>query len=713
MVERENCFRKIQWGSLARQYSQRCIFHSGSGYMPTDIRFIPIFRTPFKMELLNHSLINTIRKTGYCLVLLCLYVQAAAQHVVDDRKVPDSLQQVLKTSKTLKEKLDALFLLSDYYSTRDTSKALGYARQGIEMSKRDEYLAGVAHFYLAGVYFEFDVDRSQQEYLYAEKLLRPFPQKEALIYRSRAWNNYGAIEQRKDKPREFLDILINKVLPLAQQAGDSTRMALSYHNIGLVLLNLNEYPRSLQYFSRAIAIMEAGKEVYADLADTYVMSARATILSGQPKQAFPFLQKAKKILEPNPDSYFWPLYYSVEGAYYRNIHSYSLAHESLERGLTVASQMSDVFEKRALLYEQFNVFKEEKNYAAAKNMLLQGLEMETSFPLSKNKKQLLFDLAETEKLSGNTDAAYRYLMQYAVLSDSIYTQQTKNEIDALEARFRTAEKEKQIGNLEHEKKERKFQILLLLAVVAVLSLIAIITIMRLQYRKKMAARRETAYQAELERKEKEKQLSNYMALMEGQEQERQRMARDLHDGLGCELAAIKLGLSGIPAESASQELSLQVITEKLDASIRELRLISRNMMPESLLTLGLKEALNDLCSSVMTPQLRLVYNAYNIDPALPQSSQIMIYRMIQEIITNAVKHANASEIMLQCSQEEDRFFITVEDNGKGFDISSHHSKGIGLKNIRNRVDYFHGHLHIESSSEGTIINIELHVAEPS
>jgi two-component system NarL family sensor kinase len=236
-----------------------------------------------KMELLNHSSIHTSRKISYCLLLLCLYVQATAQHVVDDRKFPDSLQQVLKASKTLKEKLDALFILSDFYSTRDTTKALGYARQGIEQSKRDEYLTGVAHFYLAGVYFEFDVDRSQQEYLYAEKLLRSFPQKEALIYRSRAWNNYGAIEQRKDKPREFLDILINKVLPLAQQAGDSTRMALSYHNIGLVLLNLNEYERSLPYFSRAIAIMEAGKEVYADLADTYVMSARATIFCGQPE----------------------------------------------------------------------------------------------------------------------------------------------------------------------------------------------------------------------------------------------------------------------------------------------------------------------------------------------------------------------------------------------------------------------------------------------
>jgi len=191
------------------------------------------------------------------------------------------------------------------------------------------------------------------------------------------------------------------------------------------------------------------------------------------------------------------------------------------------------------------------------------------------------------------------------------------------------------------------------------------------------------------------------------------MARDLHDGLGCRLSAIKLGLSCIPATSIPQEFSLQQLSDQLDASIRELRWISRNMMPESLLTLGLQDALKDLCSSVMSPQLRLVYNAYNIDPALPLSTQTMVYRMVQEIITNAVKHANATTIMLQCSQEEGSFFITVEDNGKGFDTSNHRSEGMGLKNIRNRVDYFHGNLHIESSPEGTIINIELHVAQQS
>jgi len=242
---------------------------------PSFVLFLFLDRC-LKIALLDPSSTTTIRKIRYCLLLLFLYVQAAAQHVVDDRKFPDSLQQVLETAKTLKEELDVIFLLSDFYSTRDTSKALDYARQGIVLSKQDEYLTAIAHFYLAGVYFEFDVDRSQQEYLYTEKLLSKFSQKEALIFRSRAWNNYGALQQRKDKPREFLDILIHKVLPLTQQAKDSTRMALSYHNIGLVLLNLNEYARSLQYFSRAISVMEAGKEVYADLADVYVMAARAT-----------------------------------------------------------------------------------------------------------------------------------------------------------------------------------------------------------------------------------------------------------------------------------------------------------------------------------------------------------------------------------------------------------------------------------------------------
>ncbi len=640
----------------------------------------------------------------WCLVLA---LPARAQHVVDDRRLPDSLQRVLAKAGPLKDQTEALFGLSDYYSTRDTTKALDYARQALDRSKQDAYLSAIAHFYLAGVYFEFNPDRSQEEYLYAEKQLAKFPQPEALVYRSRAWNNYGALEQRRDNTRGYIDILINKALPLAQQAGDSTRVALNYHNIGLVLLNMGDYGRALQYFPRAIAIMEANTTVYADLADAYVLSARASLLQGKSAMAKPLLDKARKVLTPNPDSPYWPLYYAVEGAYYRAVGDRAKAHQSLAQGLILADRMQDRFEKRSLLYEQFNLYKDEKNYTAARNLLQQGLALEASFPLSKNKRQWLYDLAETEKQAGNMEAAFTWMRQYALLSDSIHANQTNTEIARLEAQFRTTEKEKQILTLEHEKKidarDRKFQVLLLLSVIAGLLLIASLAVMRLRYRQRMAARREEEHQAELEKK-------NYAALMDGQEQERQRMARDLHDGLGCQLSAVKLNLSRINAESAREAQSLQLVTDQLDQSIRELRWISRNMMPESLLTLGLTDALKDLCGSVMSAQLRVVYNAYHIDAALPLSTQTMIYRMIQEIISNAVKHAGASVILLQCSQEEDRFFITVEDNGKGFDPATVQSGGIGLKNIRNRVEYFKGSLVIESSPEGTIINIELNVA---
>ena len=690
------------------------IFHEAvaGAFAPMVLSLFLVLRSNAPMQ--NKSIVSSI---CFFLLLICLCMSASAQHLVDDRKFPDSLQQSLKHAAGLKEKLDALFLLSDYYSARDTARALDYARQSIELSRQDDYLNALAHFYLAGVYFEFDAGRSQQEYLYAEKQLSRFPQKEALIFRSRAWNNYGVLEQRKDNLRGYIEILINKALPLAQEAGDSTRVALNYHNIGLTMLNQNEYNRALEYFARAISIMEAGSTVYADLADAYVLSARAYILSGRPEQAAPFLQKAKMLLTPNPDSPYWPLYYSVEGAYYRQVKSYTAAHQSLAKGLALAEKLNDLFEKRSLLYEQFNVFREEKNYAAARNMLLQGLALESNYPLSKNKKQWLFDLAETDKIMGNTEAAYERLMQYAALSDSIYQQQTKTEIAAMETRFRTAEKEKQILNLEHEKKisarDKKYQLLLLLSVIAVLCLVAVLAFMQLRHRKKIAEKREEEHRAELASIEKEKQLSNYTALMEGQEQERQRMARDLHDGLGCRLSAVKLGLSRIPSTDGSQEQSLQQVMDQLDTSISELRWISRNMMPESLLTLGLQDALKDLCISVMNPQLRVSYNAYNIDAALPLATQTMIYRMIQEIISNAVHHANASVLMLQCSQEENSFFITVEDNGIGFNTNDHHTKGMGMKNIRNRVDYFNGQLHIESSSEGTIINIELNVAQSS
>ncbi len=134
-------------------------------------------------------------------------------------------------------------------------------------------------------------------------------------------------------------------------------------------------------------------------------------------------------------------------------------------------------------------------------------------------------------------------------------------------------------------------------------------------------------------------------------------------------------------------------------------------MPESLVSSGLETALKETCESFVTPVLAVDFQAYDIEKDITQDMQVTIFRIVQELLANAVRHAAATSILVQCSQNKDTFYITVEDNGKGFKTDSIDAgKGIGLTNVKNRVDYLKGTLEIDSApGAGTIINIEFHV----
>ena len=153
------------------------------------------------------------------------------------------------------------------------------------------------------------------------------------------------------------------------------------------------------------------------------------------------------------------------------------------------------------------------------------------------------------------------------------------------------------------------------------------------------------------------------------------------------------------------------VIEQLDSSVTELRRIARNMMPESLLQLGLEISLKDMCDAVNTPATRVEFQAFSINAALPKETQITVYRIVQELLANAIRHANASEILVQCSQNENIFYITLEDNGRGFDTSLLPlQKGIGISNVKNRVDFLKGKMDIHSApAHGTTVNIEFNI----
>jgi signal transduction histidine kinase len=198
-------------------------------------------------------------------------------------------------------------------------------------------------------------------------------------------------------------------------------------------------------------------------------------------------------------------------------------------------------------------------------------------------------------------------------------------------------------------------------------------------------------------------------VLQGEETERARLARDLHDGLGGLLSGVKLSMAGIKTKPGDSENSqVDKALQLLDISIAELRRMAHNLMPESLIKYGVHEALSDFCNSINVASCKVIFNFYGQSNRLDKKFENNLYRIAQELINNALKHAHATEIIVQLIQEHNRINLTVQDNGKGFDTRIlEKTKSSGIANIRSRVESLNGWLEITSElGQGTEITIE-------
>jgi two-component system, NarL family, sensor kinase len=204
-------------------------------------------------------------------------------------------------------------------------------------------------------------------------------------------------------------------------------------------------------------------------------------------------------------------------------------------------------------------------------------------------------------------------------------------------------------------------------------------------------------------------------MLKGQEEERGRLAKDLHDGLGGLLSGVKFSLINMrdnlvitPENMAVFERSLVMI----DTSIRELRRVAHSMMPEMLLKFGLDEALKEYCNSInATGLISIKYLSFGMETRLDEPMEIIIYRIVQELLNNSLKHAHATTAFVQLVKEEDRLSVVVEDNGQGFDTAIlDEGRGAGWTNIRSRVDYLKGQMEVHAdAAKGTSVYIEFNL----
>jgi len=213
----------------------------------------------------------------------------------------------------------------------------------------------------------------------------------------------------------------------------------------------------------------------------------------------------------------------------------------------------------------------------------------------------------------------------------------------------------------------------------------------------------------------EKLLLATESILKGQEDERSRLAQDLHDGLGGMLSGVKLTLSAMKGNIILPEESARLFTkafEQLDSSIGEMRRVAHNMMPEALVKLGLQQALQDYCDGINeAKRLKVSCEFHGLENRLDNSTEIIVYRIVQELLNNIIKHANAVNVLVQVIKKDTELDITVEDDGKGFNKEEALAKkGAGLKNIQSRVDYLKGEVDIKSiPGKGTSVHINCNV----
>jgi two-component system NarL family sensor kinase len=651
------------------------------------------------------------------LIFLVLLVQPGFSQSPDTGiSYPDSLREALKRWPADTSRIKTLFLLSDYYSEKDTSLALRYVNQAATYSKKDSYFAALAHFYRAGVYFDTDVQKSETGYLTAERLLRNYPGKEALIYRSRAWANYGALRQRQDDEKKYAEVLVEHSIPLAMKAGDSTRVARNYQSLGIIFTNQLDYKKAEKYFRLAISMLQKMGSRSLELVDSYIFGAKNYLYLKDFPPVKPMLDSAQAILVSDPDSPYFTDLYMVEGMYYSRLRQFDKAFQSFDKGLAVSRKLNRPYDTQSIMLQKYFTFKAMENYPKALEIIRQLATEEQIYPRRENRMLYYYELSQTLAKTGDMKGAYNWLHQYAVLADSTNEERIKSDIAALEARYQSTEKEKQIYQLQAKNEKailtiKNNRLVNWLLAVVCLFLMAVTVLVLLFYRnnKRLWTQQKQLHELELQKIKQDHRISMLSAMLEGQEQERTRLARDLHDGLGGLLSSIKIELSQVAGKPDQQmKTGIDRTLSHLDDAVNELRRIARSLMPEILMKYGLAEATREFCKNLKETGVNLICQVFNYTDSLPQEKQVVLYRIIQELVNNAVKHAAADQILVIIQESGDTLFVTVEDDGKGFDTNKPNSKtGAGLSNVNARADFLNATFDIQSSpGNGTSVTVE-------
>lgn len=482
---------------------------------------------------------------------------------------------------------------------------------------------------------------------------------------------------------------------------------LDCNQIASIYYKLNNYDKSIEYYKIG--------ESYSAVADIYF--ERNDI-----DNAKIYLDKLKPSM---PDT----IETQLSGGYYRLLGRIAGKEKKADSAVMYFKEALKYFNYTRfmhadliaeILIDMTRLEMESGDMAAAKNYAMQSLAAARESGHNGMMAGALVSMAEYDYKTGNHQSAYRALREATILNDSVLTAANVKQANTLAAIYETGKKEKEITQLQADRniqaaavKQKSLLNTIFIIILAALLFIGALSFRNFKHTQVVNRQQQLIQQQKILQLGKENELMTVEAMLKGQEEERTRLAKDLHDGLGGMLSGVKISFSNMK-ENMIMDADRLVVFEKsiaqLDNTIEELRKVSHNLMPEALVKFGLKSAVKDFCDSMQsTGNVKIICEQLGTGRELGNIADVNVYRIIQELVNNALKHGSPGQILVQLTKTPAKVLITVEDNGKGFDlIAPQNAAGIGLANIKYRVNYLKGTIEINSKpGDGTTVNIEL------
>ena len=541
---------------------------------------------------------------------------------------------------------------------------------------------------------------------------------------SRAYLNIGNIHLIEDRWQLAVEFYL-KSATIKENIKDEQGLVELHQNIAIVYQNQNRNDKSLEYYQKC-------EDYYNKTQDTVslieIWNNTAGIYIAQEKlaQAIALLNKVLVAVKSHPAPSITLKAQMNLGAIHMETGEYLKALEAFNQSAQEAQQQEDRLSLANIHNFLGAVYFYLKDYKQSIDHYYISLLTSQELGIVEEQKPALFGLYESNEYLGNTKEALAWHKKYVAIKDSLYNTATTNRIAELQEQYDTKQKEQAIQQLNIENKnialeselktKRLNQFLLIIIFGAVvMCFLGLLWWYRNKEQKERMRHTQVLHEKQVNQLLNQQEIEMLDAVVEAQQKERKGVAKEIHDTLGSYLATLKYQHEAgkeLASNPANQE-QYQLMEQLIGQTAKEVRSIAHQMATGEKFDFDLQAAIDQLVHRIRnTQQFDLQFNYFGEAYALPRDLELTLYRVTQELLSNILKHAQASEAMVQINQNESELTLMVEDNGRGFEVQpSNTKKGLGLQSIRERMAPFNGQVNIDSHPQhGTTVIITIPTA---